>query len=141
MRIKKAVITAAGRTQRALPLQTLIDRDGQEKAVICILIEQALAANVDDIGIVVHPGDEGHYAEAAGRHASSVRFISQAEPKGYGNAILSAREFTQFRFDRRNRGGRNACIACSNAQAKPISFGALQAGKEAASRSRRRLSR
>jgi len=94
LRIKKAVITAAGRTQRALPLQTLIDRDGQEKAVICILIEQALAANVDDIGIVVHPGDEGHYAEAAGRHASSVRFISQAEPNGYGNAILSAREFT-----------------------------------------------
>src|SRR5438034_435647 len=28
MKIRKAVITAAGRNQRTLPLQTLIDRDG-----------------------------------------------------------------------------------------------------------------
>ena len=33
MKIKKAVITAAGQNQRVLPLQTLIDRDGQEKSV------------------------------------------------------------------------------------------------------------
>ena len=30
MKISKAVITAAGRRQRTLPLQTLIDRDGVE---------------------------------------------------------------------------------------------------------------
>ena len=34
MEIKKAVITAAGRSQRGLPLQTLIDRDGQPSLVI-----------------------------------------------------------------------------------------------------------
>ena len=72
MRIKKAVITAAGRSQRALPLQTLIDRDGQEKSVLCILIEQALAANVEEICVVVWPGDEARYAQAAGRYASGV---------------------------------------------------------------------
>jgi UTP--glucose-1-phosphate uridylyltransferase len=94
LRIKKAVITAAGQSQRALPLQTLIDRDGQEKAVLCILIEQALAANVEEICVVVWPGDEARYADAAGRHASAVHFIPQPEPKGYGNAILCAREFT-----------------------------------------------
>ena len=94
MRIKKAVITAAGQSQRALPLQTLIDRDGQEKPVLCILIEQALAANVEEICVVVWPGDEARYADAAGRHASGVRFVPQAEPKGYGNAILCARDFT-----------------------------------------------
>ena len=94
MRIKKAVITAAGQSQRALPLQTLIDRDGQEKAVLCILIEQALAANVEEICVVVWPGDEARYADAAGRHASAVHFVPQPEPKGYGNAILCARDFT-----------------------------------------------
>ena len=94
MRIKKAVITAAGQSQRALPLQTLIDRDGQEKPVICILIEQALAAQVEEICIVVWPGDEVRYAQAAGRHAGSVRFVPQPAPNGYGGAILCAREFT-----------------------------------------------
>jgi UTP--glucose-1-phosphate uridylyltransferase len=94
LRIKKAVITAAGQNQRALPLQTLIDRDGQEKPVLCILIEQALAANIEEICVVVWPGDEARYADAAGRHASSVHLVSQTEPKGYGNAILRAREFT-----------------------------------------------
>jgi UTP--glucose-1-phosphate uridylyltransferase len=94
LRIKKAVITAAGQNQRALPLQTLIDRDGQEKPVLCILIEQALSANVEEICVVVWPGDEARYADAAGRHASAVRFVPQSEPKGYGDAILCARQFT-----------------------------------------------
>lgn len=94
MRIRKAVITAAGQNQRALPLQTLIDGDGQEKSVLGILIEQALAAKVEEIGVVVWPGDETRYAQAAGKHAGCVRFVPQAEPLGYGNAIYCAREFT-----------------------------------------------
>ena len=94
MRIQKAVITAAGQNQRELPLQTLIDRDGCEKTVLCILIEQALAANVEEICIVVWPGDGPRYAQAAGRHGASVRFVAQPEPLGYGHAVYSAREFT-----------------------------------------------
>ena len=94
MRIQKAVITAAGPTQRALPLQTLIDRDGQEKTVLSILIEQALAAGVGEVCVVVWPGDEQRYAQAAGHHSGSLRFVAQAEPKGYADAILSARSFT-----------------------------------------------
>src|ERR1019366_6514017 len=58
LRFHKAVITAAGPDQRALPLQSLIDRDGREKSVLGILIEQALAAGVDEICVVVWPGDE-----------------------------------------------------------------------------------
>ena len=91
MRIKKAVITAAGQNQRALPLQTVIDRDGREKSVLGILIEQALTANVEQICVVVWPGDESRYAQAVGSQA--VRFIAQDQPLGYGHAIYSAREF------------------------------------------------
>jgi UTP--glucose-1-phosphate uridylyltransferase len=94
LRIKKAVITAAGRTQRALPLQTLVDRDGAEKPLLCILVEQALAAQVSEICVVVWPGDASRYAQAAAQHGASLRFVEQAEPRGYGHAIWSAREFT-----------------------------------------------
>jgi UTP--glucose-1-phosphate uridylyltransferase len=94
VRISKAVITAAGRNQRTLPLQTIIDRDGNEKPVLCILIEQALSARIEEICVVVWPGDEAAYARAAGKHSGAVRFVTQAQPLGYGNAILSARPFT-----------------------------------------------
>ena len=94
MRVRKAVITAAGANQRALPLQTLIDRDGHEKSILATLIEQSLAAGTEEIAVVVWPGDESRYAQAAGRHASAVRFLPQQEPRGYAHAILCAREFT-----------------------------------------------
>jgi UTP--glucose-1-phosphate uridylyltransferase len=93
LRIRKAVITAAGRNQRALPLQTLIDRDGCEKSVLGILIEQALSANVEEICVVVWPGDESRYAQAAGNRSGAVRFIPQEQPLGYGDALYCAREF------------------------------------------------
>lgn len=92
MRIRKAVITAAGANQRALPLQTLI-HDGAEKSVLGILIEQALTANIGEICVIVWPGDETRYAQAAGNHTGAVRFIPQARPRGYGHALYCARDF------------------------------------------------
>jgi UTP--glucose-1-phosphate uridylyltransferase len=93
LRFQKAVITAAGPDQRALPLQTLVDRDGQVKSVLGILIEQALAAKVEEICVVVWPGDENRYLQAAGGHAGMVRFIAQPQPRGYGHAIYCAHDF------------------------------------------------
>lgn len=94
MLVRKAVITAAARSQRALPLQTLIDGDGNEKSLLSILIEQSLAAGVEEIAVIVCPGDEIPYGQAVGPHASSVRFIPQTAPRGYGHAIQCARSFT-----------------------------------------------
>ena len=34
MDIKRAIITAAGKSQRTLPLQSLVDRDGQTKTAL-----------------------------------------------------------------------------------------------------------
>lgn len=93
MKISKAVITAAGRRQRTLPLQTLIDRDGVEKSVLTILIEEIVRAGINDIGIVVRPGDERAYADVAGDYANRLHFVHQAEPLGYGHAIYCARPF------------------------------------------------
>ena len=95
MRIRKAVITAAGPGQRALPLQTVIDRDGKERSVLAILIDQALEANIQEICVIVCPGDEGRYAQASGSRGGTVRFVPQPEPLGYAHAVWCAREFTQ----------------------------------------------
>lgn len=93
MRITRAVITAAGKGQRTLPLQTLVDRDGTEKSVLSIIIEETLRAGIEEIGIVVRPGDETPYAQVAGDHAGRLHFVHQPEPLGYGHAVYCARDF------------------------------------------------
>ena len=93
MNINKAVITAAGNGQRTLPLQTLIDRDGAEKSVLSIIIEEVLRAGVEEICLVVRPGDEKAYIEVAGDHASRLHFVHQSKPLGYGHAVYCARPF------------------------------------------------
>jgi len=93
MHVTKAVITAAGRNQRNLPLQLLIDRDGIEKSVLSILVEEVLSAGVRDIAVVVVPGDETPYADVLGDHVGRVTFVPQEEPQGYGHAVYCARDF------------------------------------------------
>ena len=93
MKITKAVITAAGRQQRSLPLQTLVDRDGAQKSVLRIIVEEALRAGVDEICVVLCPGDEATYAEAAGDVNARLVFVPQPEALGYGHAIYCARDF------------------------------------------------
>lgn len=93
MKTRKAVITAAGKSQRTLPLQTLVDRDGSPKTALAIIIQEALQSGVEEIGVVVAPGDEVSYRAAAGPHAKRVRFISQSAPQGYGHAVFCARPF------------------------------------------------
>lgn len=94
MEIKKAVITAAGQNQRTLPLQTLVDRDGQPKTALQIIIEEVLEAGIEEIAVVISPGVEDAYRAAAGPHAARLTFLEQARPLGYGHAIHSARAFT-----------------------------------------------
>lgn len=94
MQIRKAVITSAGRSQRALPLQTLVDRDGVTKSALQIIIDEATSAGVTDIGVVIAPGDQAAYAAAAGSKAEMLTFIEQKDPLGYGHALWCARDFT-----------------------------------------------
>jgi UTP--glucose-1-phosphate uridylyltransferase len=93
MKINKAVVTAAGRGQSALPLQTLVDRDGQPKPALQIIIEEALSADIDRIGIIISPGQEEAYANAAGPHRRLLELIEQPSPIGYAHALYCAREF------------------------------------------------
>lgn len=93
MDIKKALITAAGKSQRTLPLQSLVDRDGLTKTALAIIIEEILRAGIETIGIVIGPGDQDAYRMAAGPHAGRLTFVEQPEPLGYAHAIYCAADF------------------------------------------------
>jgi UTP--glucose-1-phosphate uridylyltransferase len=91
--IKKAIITAAGKTQRSLPLQTLVDRDGHTKTALRILMEEIRSAGIEEICVVICPGDRAAYAAAADGQSGRLRFVEQDAALGYGHAVSCAREF------------------------------------------------
>src|SRR5947207_336815 len=92
MRITKGVITAAGEAQRRIPLQTLVDSDGVTRTVLSMLLNEIISAGVEEMCVVVAPGDEPEYARAASEHASRIRFVPQQNQKGYAQALWCARE-------------------------------------------------
>jgi UTP--glucose-1-phosphate uridylyltransferase len=93
MEIKKSVITAAGKNQRTLPLQTLVDRDGASKTALSILVEEINQAGISEICVVIPPGDRAAFMAAAGAHAGRLCFVEQQDPAGYGHAVHCARDF------------------------------------------------
>jgi len=70
-KVRKAVITAAGRGMRQYPASSalqkemfpLVDTDGLTKPVLQIIGEEAFNAGVEELCIVTQPGDEEHYRE------------------------------------------------------------------------------
>src|SRR5215213_150124 len=70
-KVRKAVITAAGRGTRQYPASTavqkemfpLVDRDGLTKPVIQIIAEEAIDSGIEEICIVTQPGEENDYRE------------------------------------------------------------------------------
>lgn len=92
MNVSKAVITAAAPAQRTLPMQTLIDRDGHEKTVLRIILNEVRGAGVEQICVVIPPGDEAAFSRAADDR--NIIFIEQPQPRGYANALYTARAFT-----------------------------------------------
>ncbi len=91
--INKAVVTAAGKRQRLIPLQTLVDRDGEPKSALRIILEEILTSGIRSIAVVVHPGDEEAYREAAGTLEADLVFVPQNEPLGYAHALVQAWDF------------------------------------------------
>lgn len=72
-------------------MQMLIDRDGHEKTLLRIVLDEVRQANVEHVCVVIPPGDMSRYAEAAGDRA--VEFIEQTGRTGYASALYAAREF------------------------------------------------
>ena len=93
MKIRKAVITAAGPQRDRLLLQRFVDLDGVDKTALQIILEEVLDAGVEEICVVVRAGNEPAYVEAAGDYARSLVFVDQPVPRGYGDALWHAAAF------------------------------------------------
>ena len=123
--VRKAVIPAAGHATRQYPVSAcvrkglfpVIDRDGLPKPVLQLAVEEALAGGIEEIAIVVNPGDEEAYRAAFCRllgeryqafadkpwalemsaHLQKlgerITFLHQTEPHGYGHAVWCARDW------------------------------------------------
>jgi UTP--glucose-1-phosphate uridylyltransferase len=92
MQIKKALITAAGTDQRKLSIQTLVDREGTRKTVFELLIEEVRQAGIEEIGVVIHPGDLNVYSEMVAGD-QNIHLIQQDKQLGYGYAVLCGASF------------------------------------------------
>lgn len=123
--IRKAVITAAGRGTRQFPatrtlqkeMLPLVDRDGITKPALQLLVEDAVEAGIEQIGIVVNPESEAgvrvYFAALTDEEASwesdkqllyeqaerlqslgeRIVTIVQRQPLGLGHAVYLAKEF------------------------------------------------
>jgi UTP--glucose-1-phosphate uridylyltransferase len=70
-KVRKAVITAAGRGTRQYPASTavqkemfpMVDRDGLTKPIIQIIGEEAIDSGIEEICIITQPGEENLYRD------------------------------------------------------------------------------
>jgi UTP--glucose-1-phosphate uridylyltransferase len=95
MQIRKAVVTAAGKNQRNLPMQTLFDQQGVERSVLSLVVREAVRAGITDVCIVVWPGDEEPYARLLADDGARLTFVEQKEARGYAHAVFSAKGFVK----------------------------------------------
>jgi UTP--glucose-1-phosphate uridylyltransferase len=107
--IKKAVIPIAGKGTRLMPVTSvlpkalfpIIDGVGRVKTVIHIILEELKKAKIDDVAVVVSPGQAGpvkQYLSAVRSDGnplfpSNVCYIEQSLPRGFGDATLCARNY------------------------------------------------
>jgi UTP--glucose-1-phosphate uridylyltransferase len=123
-KITKALIPAAGFGTRLFPatkaikkeLFPVVDRDGKTKPTILIIIEEALAAGVEEIGIVVQPEDEKvfrdflltapklelfnklsledrEYCSYLQTIGKKIKFLIQERQEGYGHAVCCGKDW------------------------------------------------
>jgi UTP--glucose-1-phosphate uridylyltransferase len=99
-KVRKAVITAAGRGTRQYPASSavqkemfpLVDRDGLTKPIIQIIGEEAIDSGIDQICIVTQPGEEAAYRDY-------FRRLTRDEAKAFGGkdwAMLASEKLGAF---------------------------------------------
>lgn len=93
MKITKAIVTAANPLQRSLPQQRLVDRHGQEKSALELILEEASSAGIEEVCLVAPPGAEEAFRRAADTYGDTLVVVEQDRPRGYGDALHRAKRF------------------------------------------------
>jgi UTP--glucose-1-phosphate uridylyltransferase len=107
--VRKALIPIAGRATRLAPLSEvvpkamfpLVDGTGQIASVLHVILQEAVSAGVEQVGIVWSPWQaeivEKYISIVAngdfGRVPASIEFITQESPRGFGDAVLRGCSF------------------------------------------------
>lgn len=99
-KVRKAVITAAGRGTRQYPASTavqkemfpLVDRDGITKPVIQIIGEEAIESGIEQVCIITQPGEEQQYRDYFRRMSD----LESREFRGKDWAILASEKLGAF---------------------------------------------
>ena len=123
-KVRKAIIPAAGFGTRMYPatkalkkeLFPIIDRDGRAKPIILAIVEEAVSAGIEEVGIVVQQSDRDlfeevlksppkpelwqklsaenkQYSEYLQSIGDRVTILTQTEQEGYGHAVFCARDW------------------------------------------------
>ena len=123
-KVRKAVIPAAGFGTRMYPatkalkkeLFPIIDRDGKAKPIILAIVEEALSAGIEEVGIVVQESDRAlfhdllksppknelwaklsrenkEYSEYLQEVGDRITILIQTEQEGFGHAVFCARDW------------------------------------------------
>lgn len=123
-KVRKAVIPAAGFGTRLFPVTKvvkkeffpIIDGNGRAKPVILAIVEEAISAGIEEIGIVVQKGDRQlfedffkalpskelfdklssqnqEYSQYLQGIGSRVTILIQNEQEGFGHAVFCAKEW------------------------------------------------
>ncbi len=71
----------------------MVDRGGQVRTALELVLEEIIGAGIEDVAIVICPGTADRYLHAAGDHAPRLKFFEQDKPRGYGDALLRAKAF------------------------------------------------
>ncbi|MBQ6947411.1 MAG: UTP--glucose-1-phosphate uridylyltransferase GalU [Clostridia bacterium] len=119
MKVRKAIIPAAGLGTRVLPASKAVPKELLpivDKPALQYIVEEAVAAGINDILIITNRGKsliEDHFdrspeleerllaggktdlyeATVSSANLANIYFIRQKETKGLGHAVLTAKEF------------------------------------------------
>lgn len=86
----KAIIPMAGPAHRDLPFQHVTTDTGRSQQVVALHIEEILDAGVREVALVTAPATRVFFANLEKRFGSKIVLIEQAEPLGFGHALLCA---------------------------------------------------
>ncbi len=123
-KVKKAIIPAAGFGTRLFPVTKafkkeffpIIDRDGKAKPVILLIVEEALSAGIEEIGIIIQNRDKllfeeffkqpsseelfkklspenQQYSQYLQEIGSKITLLVQEEQEGYGHAVYCTKDW------------------------------------------------
>jgi UTP-glucose-1-phosphate uridylyltransferase/mevalonate kinase len=123
-RVRKAIIPAAGFGTRLFPaskavkkeLFPIVDRQGRAKPVMLAIVEEAINAGIEEVGIIVQPEDrpvfeefffspprienfnklsqqDREYSQYLQDIGHRITFINQETQEGFGHAVYCAKEW------------------------------------------------